>query len=281
MKIYTLQRIENIANCVFFPTKIFHKAASFVRNYFFVGPIPKIANMSDDDRDIDIESDVSVAKHWQLHIISERHRETQKVLMIYWAPIELTNKIAVLFRFPGWHWWRWQNARTSKQFDPIFFAGKPLSVSGTLRGCHCFRKLVNERVSRPFDKCGHRTNVNAFRRCRISQLTNADLHLCTLFGCLHSTVKFCLFVHFQAEKRAHHNALERKRRDHIKDSFTSLRDSVPSLQGEKVVSAWWVGIVDGKKFTRYVLNFSCFSTYFRYDLKRRVEPKYWRRPPST
>ncbi|XP_022333810.1 protein max-like isoform X1 [Crassostrea virginica] len=40
----------------------------------------------------------------------------------------------------------------------------------------------------------------------------------------------------QAEKRAHHNALERKRRDHIKDSFHSLRDSVPSLQGEKVGS---------------------------------------------
>ncbi|RWS30973.1 protein max-like protein [Leptotrombidium deliense] len=38
----------------------------------------------------------------------------------------------------------------------------------------------------------------------------------------------------QADKRAHHNALERKRRDHIKDSFTSLRDSVPSLHGEKV-----------------------------------------------
>uniref|UniRef100_H0XNX5 Protein max n=1 Tax=Otolemur garnettii TaxID=30611 RepID=H0XNX5_OTOGA len=37
-----------------------------------------------------------------------------------------------------------------------------------------------------------------------------------------------------ADKRAHHNALERKRRDHIKDSFHSLRDSVPSLQGEKV-----------------------------------------------
>ncbi|GBP48367.1 hypothetical protein EVAR_96405_1 [Eumeta japonica] len=41
----------------------------------------------------------------------------------------------------------------------------------------------------------------------------------------------------QAEKRAHHNALERKRRDHIKDSFTSLRDSVPALQGEKVAYA--------------------------------------------
>lgn len=37
----------------------------------------------------------------------------------------------------------------------------------------------------------------------------------------------------QAEKRAHHNALERKRRDHIKDSFHNLRDSVPHLQGEK------------------------------------------------
>ncbi|XP_063426219.1 protein max-like isoform X4 [Mytilus trossulus] len=41
----------------------------------------------------------------------------------------------------------------------------------------------------------------------------------------------------QAEKRAHHNALERKRRDHIKDSFSSLRDSIPSLQGEKVSRA--------------------------------------------
>jgi len=38
----------------------------------------------------------------------------------------------------------------------------------------------------------------------------------------------------QADKRAHHNALERKRRDHIKDSFSSLRDAVPSLHGEKV-----------------------------------------------
>ena len=41
----------------------------------------------------------------------------------------------------------------------------------------------------------------------------------------------------QAERRAHHNALERKRRDHIKESFSSLRDSVPSLHGEKVSKA--------------------------------------------
>lgn len=36
-----------------------------------------------------------------------------------------------------------------------------------------------------------------------------------------------------SNKRAHHNALERKRRDHIKESFNGLRDSVPSLEGEK------------------------------------------------
>ena len=32
------------------------------------------------------------------------------------------------------------------------------------------------------------------------------------------------------EKRAHHNALERKRRDHIKDSFSGLKDAIPTLQ---------------------------------------------------
>ena len=36
------------------------------------------------------------------------------------------------------------------------------------------------------------------------------------------------------DKRAHHNALERKRRDHIKDSFTNLRDCIPAMSGEKV-----------------------------------------------
>lgn len=55
------------------------------------------------------------------------------------------------------------------------------------------------------------------------------------------TFRFLVFLKIQntlffvqADKRAHHNALERKRRDHIKDSFHSLRDSVPALQGEKV-----------------------------------------------
>ena len=43
----------------------------------------------------------------------------------------------------------------------------------------------------------------------------------------------CIF-HLQLDKRAHHNALERKRRDHIKESFNSLRDAIPGIHGEKV-----------------------------------------------
>ena len=37
-------------------------------------------------------------------------------------------------------------------------------------------------------------------------------------------------LHHGQDKRAHHNALERKRRDHIKDSFTGLKDAIPTLQ---------------------------------------------------
>lgn len=40
----------------------------------------------------------------------------------------------------------------------------------------------------------------------------------------------------KAQRRAHHNALERKRRDHIKDSFRSLRQVLPNLRGEKSAS---------------------------------------------
>jgi len=39
------------------------------------------------------------------------------------------------------------------------------------------------------------------------------------------------------DRRAHHNKLERKRRDHIKDSFTMLREVVPNLKGEKASRA--------------------------------------------
>ena len=36
------------------------------------------------------------------------------------------------------------------------------------------------------------------------------------------------------DRRAHHNELERRRRDHIKDHFMVLRDSIPLIDGEKV-----------------------------------------------
>ncbi|CAF5087166.1 unnamed protein product, partial [Rotaria sp. Silwood1] len=53
----------------------------------------------------------------------------------------------------------------------------------------------------------------------------------------------------QAEKRAHHNALERKRRDHIKGSFSDLRDVIPSLKGEKASRAHVL-----KAATEYILR---------------------------
>lgn len=67
----------------------------------------------------------------------------------------------------------------------------------------------------------------------------------------------CLHSFLQAEKRAHHNALERKRRDHIKDSFTNLREAVPSLQGEKVNSVFMrVRHTHGSTNTQSVLQAS-------------------------
>lgn len=45
--------------------------------------------------------------------------------------------------------------------------------------------------------------------------------------------------HFQKgeQKRSHHNVLERKRRDLLKDSFSKLRDSVPTFQKDRVSRA--------------------------------------------
>ena len=54
--------------------------------------------------------------------------------------------------------------------------------------------------------------------------------------CTHALAAPPLPLLQHADKRAHHNALERKRRDHIKDSFHHLRDTVPHLEGEKVSS---------------------------------------------
>ncbi|XP_016889285.2 protein max isoform X4 [Cynoglossus semilaevis] len=79
----------------------------------------------------------------------------------------------------------------------------------------------------------------------VSVCAGSALHVVFLASRLIYFTPFCrrmsdnddIEVDSDADKRAHHNALERKRRDHIKDSFHSLRDSVPSLQGEKVGKA--------------------------------------------
>ena len=68
----------------------------------------------------------------------------------------------------------------------------------------------------------------------------------TVHNCqnLKITIKFCIFRSGRhgsggdnpsTDKRAHHNALERKRRDHIKDSFSSLRDAIPTMQVKVVL----------------------------------------------
>ena len=80
------------------------------------------------------------------------------------------------------------------------------------------------------------------------------------------TATFMVF--FQADKKAHHNALERKRRDHIKDSFLSLRDTIPTLRHEKVSTilhccsthkavAFWVCVIQFPHWdTRRLVPFS-------------------------
>merc|ERR1712136_27781 len=54
------------------------------------------------------------------------------------------------------------------------------------------------------------------------------------------------------DKRAHHNALERKRRDHIKDSFNGLKDSIPSMAGNEKMSRASSRAQILKKATEYI-----------------------------
>uniref|UniRef100_A0A4W5NKG8 Protein max n=1 Tax=Hucho hucho TaxID=62062 RepID=A0A4W5NKG8_9TELE len=81
-----------------------------------------------------------------------------------------------------------------------------------------------------------------------------------------------------ADKRAHHNALERKRRDHIKDSFSSLRDSVPALQGEKqsVKQASRAQILDkATDYIQYMRRKNHTHQQDIDDLKKAGTPEPW------
>lgn len=60
-----------------------------------------------------------------------------------------------------------------------------------------------------------------------------------------------------AERRAHHNALERKRRDHIKDSFEKLKESIPRIS-EKTTRSSRTEIL--KQATNYIRHIQEEST---------------------
>lgn len=89
----------------------------------------------------------------------------------------------------------------------------------------------------------HKHHSSAGKQAKKQQIKNQApavlingfcVHFCLNDLCFEEMPSQINAVSLQADKRAHHNALERKRRDHIKDSFHGLRDSVPALYGEKV-----------------------------------------------
>lgn len=54
------------------------------------------------------------------------------------------------------------------------------------------------------------------------------------------------------DRRAHHNELERRRRDHIKDHFMNLKDAIPVLDGEKVgFLNWYEKLIHKKTFKNH------------------------------
>ncbi|KAH9370645.1 hypothetical protein HPB48_008747 [Haemaphysalis longicornis] len=62
--------------------------------------------------------------------------------------------------------------------------------------------------------------------------------------------------------RAHHNALERQRRDNIKDSFAALRDAVPTIPGGKVSRPQIL-----KAATKYIQTMERRNTLGRRDIE--------------
>ena len=70
-------------------------------------------------------------------------------------------------------------------------------------------------------------------------------------------------------KRALHNAMERKRRDSIKDSFKGLQDCIPTLKGDKTSRAQVL-----KKTGEYITHMQ------RKITDHQVGMKYPHQPPS-
>jgi len=71
-----------------------------------------------------------------------------------------------------------------------------------------------------------------------------------------------------AERRAHHNALERKRRDHIKDSFEKLKESIPRISEKSTRSSRTEILKQATNYIRHIQNESASHSADISDLRR-------------
>ena len=69
------------------------------------------------------------------------------------------------------------------------------------------------------------------------------------------------------DKRAHHNASERKRRDHIKEGFTGLREAIPTMKGGDKSSRAQI-LKKASDYIHYQCRKNSSNQYDMNDLKR-------------
>uniref|UniRef100_A0A0K0D9A1 BHLH domain-containing protein n=1 Tax=Angiostrongylus cantonensis TaxID=6313 RepID=A0A0K0D9A1_ANGCA len=86
--------------------------------------------------------------------------------------------------------------------------------------------------------------------------------------------------------RAQHNALERRRRDNIKDMYTSLKDAVPDMQNERasraVILRRAIEVIEEKQRQRAQLQADCNRIREESaELEREVRPKTNRIPSDS
>jgi len=75
-------------------------------------------------------------------------------------------------------------------------------------------------------------------------------------------------VENNAERRAHHNALERKRRDHIKDSFEKLKESIPRISEKTTRSSRTEILKQATNYIRHIQEESATHQTEISDLRR-------------
>jgi Max protein len=122
-----------------------------------------------------------------------------------------------------------------------------------------------------FSNNNSNTSENSFKSLANTSAATSSLHNDNHFGSNDSPNGGNSFAMPQSasamteadRKRAHHNALERKRRDHIKDSFHTLRDAIPNIKGEKV-STSRAQIL--KAATDYIKTMKTRNTIFQTDI---------------